>query len=81
MRPDSHVLCAENSVFHIKQVRSLDLLDGTPESPQEHWHMSSGTLMSLQESEIARCTPNQVKMKPIQLHWLQSHLAFDIKHD
>ena len=53
-----------NSVFPTKHVRSLDLLDGTPESPQEHCHKSRRTLMSLQECEIARSTPNQLKMKP-----------------
>ena len=51
-------------MFPIKHIRSLDLLDGTPESPQEHCHKSRRTLMSLQEVEIARCPPNQMEMKP-----------------
>ena len=50
-------------MFPIKHVKSLDLLGGTPESPQEHSHKSKRILMSLQEHEIAQCTPNQHKMK------------------
>ena len=59
MRPDSPALHAVQ--FHVPhQTRmDLDLLDGTPESPQEHCHKSRMTLMSPQECEIARCTPNQ----------------------
>ena len=29
-----------------------------------------------QECKIARCTPNQLKMKPIYLHWLHSYHMF-----
>ena len=50
-----------NSMFRIKHVRSLDLLGGTPESPQEHCHKSRGTLQSLQQCEIDPCTPNQLE--------------------
>ena len=53
-----------NSVFPIKHVRSLDWLDGTPENPKEHCHKSRRTLMSLQQCEIAQCTPNLFDMKP-----------------
>ena len=53
-----------NFVFSIKHVRSLDLLDGTPESPQEHCHKSRGTLRSLHQREIAPCTTNQLEMRP-----------------
>ena len=52
-----------NSMFPIKHVRSLDLLDVTPESPKEHCHKSRWTLMPRQEGEIAWCTPNQLEMK------------------
>ena len=51
-----------NALFQIKQVRSLDLLDGTTESPPEIPHKSRWTLMSPQECEIARCSPNQLEM-------------------
>ena len=51
-------------MFPIKEVRSLDLLDGTPESPQEHAHMSSRTRMSPQEFEITQCRTNQLEMMP-----------------
>ena len=44
-------------MYPIKHVRSLDFLDGTSESPQEHCHKSRRTLMSPQECEIAWCTP------------------------
>ena len=47
-----------------KHVRSLHLLDGTPQSSEEHPHMSRRTLMSPQECEIARCSPNQLEMMP-----------------
>ena len=49
-------------MFPIKQVSSLDLLDGTTESPPEIPHKSRRRLMSLQECEIARCSPNQLEM-------------------
>ena len=53
-----------NSMFPINQVRSLDLLDGTTESPREIPQKSRRTLMSLQEYETARGSPNQLKIKP-----------------
>ena len=51
-----------NALFPIKQVRSLDLLDGTTKSPPEVPHKSRRTLMSQQECEIARCSPNKLEM-------------------
>ena len=51
-----------NSRFPIKHVRSLDLIDGTPESPQEHPHKSRMTLISPKECEIFQCIPNQLEM-------------------
>ena len=51
-----------NALFPIKHVRSVDLLDGTTESPPEVPHKSRRTLMSLQECEIAWCGPNQLEM-------------------
>ena len=51
-----------NALFKIKQVRSLDLLDGTTENPPEILHKSKRTLMSPQECEIARCNRNQLEM-------------------
>ena len=36
--------------------------DRTPEGPQEHPHTSRSTLMSTQECEIDRCSPNQLEM-------------------
>ena len=41
------------------------MLDGTPESPQDHCHKMRGTLLSPQEYKVARCTPSQLEMKPI----------------
>ena len=49
-------------MFPIKQVRSLDLLDGTTESSPEIPHKSRKTLMSPQECEITLCSPNQIEM-------------------
>ena len=51
-------------MFPIKQVRSLDWLDGTTESPREIPQKYRRTLMSLQEYEIPRGSPNQLKIKP-----------------
>ena len=51
-----------NAFFLIKYVRSLYLLDGTTESLAEIPHKSRRTLMSPQECEIARCSPNQLEM-------------------
>ena len=64
MRPESPALYAEQ--FHVPYQRryELDLLDGTPESPQEHCHKSSGMLKSLKQREIAPCTPDQLEMRP-----------------
>ena len=53
-------------MFKIIHVRSLDLLDGTPETPQEHCH-ETRTLMSPQECKIALCTSNRLEMNPISL--------------
>ena len=53
-----------NSMFPIKHVGSLDLLDETPESPQEHPHKSRMTLISPKECEIVRCNTNQLEMMP-----------------
>ena len=53
-----------NSFFPIKQVSSLDVLDGSTESPREIPQKSRRTLMSLQEYEIPRGSPNQLKIKP-----------------
>ena len=51
-----------NALFPIKQVRNLDLLDGTKESPREVPNKSRRTLMSPLECQIARCSPNQLEM-------------------
>ena len=59
------MLCLQsNSLFPIKQRKSLDLLDGTTVSPPEIPHKSRKTLMSPQECEIARGSPNQLEIKP-----------------
>ena len=52
-----------NPVFPIKQVRSLDLLVGSVESPPEIPHKSR-TVMSQQECEISRSSPNKLYIKP-----------------
>ena len=51
-----------NALFPIKKVRSLDLLDGTTESPPEIPHRSRRTLMSPQECEIALCRTHHLEM-------------------
>ena len=51
-----------NALFPIKQVRNLDLLDGTKASPPEVPNKSRRTLMSPQECQKARCSPNQLEM-------------------
>ena len=61
MRPDSAALHVEQCLVP-KEIRSLDLLDGTTDSPPEIPHKSSRTLMSPQECEIDRCSPNQLEM-------------------
>ena len=49
-------------MFPIKQVRSLEFLDGTTESPAEIRHKSRMTLISPKKCEIAWCSPNQLEM-------------------
>ena len=56
------VLC--KSMFPTQHERSLYLLDGTQESPQEQLHKSRMTLMSSKECEILRCNPNQFEITP-----------------
>ena len=51
-----------NSIFPIIHKRSLDLLDGNPESPQEHSHKSKITLMSPKECEFFPCIPSQLEI-------------------
>ena len=53
-----------NSLFPIKQVISLDLLNGTTENPREIPQKSRRTLMSLQEYEIPRDSPDELEIKP-----------------
>ena len=61
MRPIPLRCVQSNALFPIKQGRSLDLLDGTKESRPEVPNKSRRTLMSPQECEIARCSPNQLE--------------------
>ena len=63
MRPDTPALRAEEFLVP-KQVSSLDLLDGTTESPREIPQKSRRTLMSLQEYKIPQGSANQLKIKP-----------------
>ena len=70
-----------NALFPIKQVRRLGLLDGTKESPPEVPNKSRRTLMSLQECQIARCSPNQLEMMTNSPLWLQSNAPFQIIQD
>ena len=51
-----------SALFPIKQVRILDLLDGTKDSPPEVPNKSRMTLMSPQECQIAQCSRNQLEM-------------------
>ena len=64
MRPDYPALRAEQFLLPNKQVRSLDLLEGSTESRPEIPHKSRRTLMSPQECEISRVSPNQLQIKP-----------------
>ena len=64
MRHKSLNCVLSNSMFPIQHERSLDLLNGSPESPQEQPHMSRMTLMSPKECEIVWCNPNQFEMMP-----------------
>ena len=65
MRLYSPALHGEQFCVPNQTHRSLDLLAGTPESPQEHCHKTRRTLMSPQERKIAWCITNQIEMKPI----------------
>ena len=46
MRPDPLHCIQRNSTVALIQERSLDFLDGTPDSPQENSHISRGMLGS-----------------------------------
>ena len=64
MRTEPLHCVQSKSLFPIKQVRSLDLLDGTTEIPLETPQKSRRTLKSLQEYEIPWGTPYQLTIKP-----------------
>ena len=81
MRPIPLHCVQSNSLFPIKQVRSLDLLDGTTERSREIPQKSRRTLMSLQEYEIHRGSPNQLKIKPYVPALAPEQLLFPIRHD
>ena len=51
-----------NALLPTKQLRRLDLLDETRESAPVIPHKSRRTMMSPQECEIARYSPNQIGM-------------------
>ena len=70
-----------NSVFPIKLISSLDLLDGTPESPQEHCHKFRRTMMSLQESKIFQGAQINWKRSLLPLHRFENHPALHIIQD
>ena len=70
-----------NSLFTIKQVRTLDLLDGSTENPPEIPHKSRRKLMSPQECEISWGSQIKSRLSPITLHWLQNNSLFPIIHD
>ena len=61
MRPDFPALCAEQFLVPNQTGKSVNLLDGTAKSPPEIPQKSRKTLMSPQECEIARGSPNQLK--------------------
>ena len=74
--------CVQNiSLFPIKQERSPDLLDGITESPTENPPKSKKTLMSPQECDIVRGSPNQPEIKPDYPALAQSNSLFPITHD
>ena len=64
MRPDSHALHAEQFLVPNPTGKERHLLDGTTESPPEIPHKSKRTLMSPQECDIPRGSPNQLEIKP-----------------
>ena len=51
-----------NALFPIKQAMTLDLLDGTTESPPEIPQKSRRTLISPQECEMDRVSPKKLEM-------------------
>ena len=53
-----------NSMFPIKHIRNLDLLDVNPENTQEQPHKSRMTLKSPKECETVRCNRNQFETTP-----------------
>ena len=57
-----------NALFPIKQVRSLDFLDGTTEIPRETPEKSRRTLISLQEYENLGVAQINSRLSPISLH-------------
>ena len=71
-----------NSMFPISHERSLDLLDGTPGSPQEQPRKSRMTLMSPKQCEIVLCNPNQFEMTPDSpvFDLVQSAIPYPTRH-
>ena len=68
-------------MFPIKQGRSLDLLVGITESPTEIPPKSRKTLISRQECDIVRGSPNQPEIKPDSPALAQSNSLLPITDD
>ena len=64
MWPDYRALHAEQFCVLYQHERSLDFLVGLPESPEEHWHKSRGTLRSPHQHKRDSYTRNQLEMRP-----------------
>ena len=77
MRPDSPNCMQSNCVFPIKHIRSLDLLDWTVESPQqhltrrEHW-------CHLRNAELIGVPQINSRWSTFPIHWIHSRLLFHI---
>ena len=65
LRLESPALGAEQFRVPNQTCKEPQCANGTPESPQDHCPKTRETLLSPQESKVARCTPSQREMKPI----------------
>ena len=57
------------------------MLDGNTESPREIPQKSRRTLISLQEYETPRGSPNQLKIKPYFTAFAPEQFPVPIRHD
>ena len=78
MRPDSLHCMKSNCVFPITNIRILDLLDWTLESPQQDFTRREEHWCHLRKAKLIGVPQINSRWSILPLHWIQSRLSFPI---